>query len=98
MLSDDEWKTVLVALREPKLLSELPIPGPLEFGAPNPHKIEYVRRRIAELIENGEAEHVVEEFSNITGSCKKSAFGGRYRLTAKGISVLKLLNEEAARR
>jgi len=40
---------------------------------------------------------VVEEFSNITGSRTKRAFGGRYKLTSKGIDVLKRMNEEAAR-
>lgn len=64
------------------------------FGAYNPHTVEYVRRRLGQLIEAGECQMVFEEKSNLTGSKTRNVFDGQFQLTAKGIGALKRMNEE----
>ena len=97
-ITSEEWRQMLVSLREPRTISELPFPAKAyEFGAVNPHVREWTSRKLGAMIDSGEVELVKEEISNITGSRTKIAFAGRMRLTAKGLQTLRALNEELER-
>jgi hypothetical protein len=54
-------------------------------GFNDAHAEEYLRRVLAELLQNGQAKLVVESYTNMTGSKTKVVQTGKYLLTDAGM-------------